>query len=332
MLRLGTVALVFTAISAVLVPAAPSLRAHPRRQSGGDTGEEVVANLAAGRAVVLVAKDGIVVGTTESRAEPETLPPLIVPLSGGRVAVLLGAVEWREPSSGKPSVRLDLEFRKAAALTSAPKSLQAHGPSDLEDVGLAFLEPLRAAAAKLHRKIALPENEPIVEILIVGYAPDYGPEVWSLRYPLVQEPMRGDFWHTRVLRPHFLQLYPPEKGQPRTLIEVRYPLPGAGSPALLELLKNGDPRLSRLRSSDDAQAGAIDRILRGESHRVPMAVAREFLLAALNGIAEQDARQLMVTIGEQKGLEWVRGEEFSAPVVEEKKREPGAPTLRGKRP
>lgn len=330
-LRTAANSLVFALICVAIIPGAARLRAR-RQRSGGETGEEVVANLAAGRAVVLVAKDGIVVATVESRAEPETLPPLIVPLNGGRVAVFLGAVEWREPFSGQPPERLDVEFRKGAARAAPPKNLEAGGGTDLEQIGLAVLDPLRAVAGKLHRKIEMPENEPIVELLIVGYSPDYGPEVWSLRYPLVQEPMRGDYWHTRILRPRFLQLYPPEKGQPRTLMEVRYPPAGANSAALLDLLKGGDPRISRLRSSSTAQADAMDRILRGDSTKVPMAAARDFLLAALNGIAEPDARQLMITIGEQKGLEWVRGEEFSVPAYEEKNRQPGAPTLRGKRP
>lgn len=330
--RLVVMALVLALVCAVIFPGAALLPARRPPQSAGEAGGEVVANLAAGRAVVLVAKDGIVVATLESRTEPETLPPLIVPLSGSRVAVLLGAVEWREPATGAPPLRLDVEFRRAGGQVASPKSLEDQSGTDLEQIGLAFLEPLRAAAARLHRKIEMPENEPILEILIAGYAPNYGPEVWSLRYSLVQDAMRGDYWHTRILRPRFLQLYPPEKGQPRTLMEARYPLAVANSPSLLDLLRGGHPRLNRLRSSNAAQADAMDRILRGESPRVPMVAARDFLLAALNGIAEPDARQQMVTIDEQKGFEWVRGEEFSVPPVEEKNREPGAPTLRGKRP
>src|SRR5208282_137033 len=73
-----------------------SSRVRPPQQAAG----EVVANLAAGRVAVLIAKDGIAVATAQSQYEPGTLPPLIVPLGGLRVAILLGPVEWTWPGTG----------------------------------------------------------------------------------------------------------------------------------------------------------------------------------------------------------------------------------------
>src|SRR5574341_1138988 len=59
--------------------------------------EEVVANLATGRALFCVTKEGIVVATVHSpapSADPGARAPAVVELPGGRIAILLGAVEW----------------------------------------------------------------------------------------------------------------------------------------------------------------------------------------------------------------------------------------------
>lgn len=303
--------------------------ANPQTNQGED--EEVVANLAAGRAVVLVGKDGIAVGTLESRAEVDTRPPLIVPLGSYRVVVLLGAAEWITPGSTRPPLRMDIELRRAASQLAGFNREQATETSDIEAIGIAFLEPLRAAAARLHRKLAWPQDELLVELLLVQYVEAYGPEVWSIRYNLEQDPLRGDFYRTRVPRPHYLQLYPPDKGQPHTLIESSYPHTGARLPLLVDLLKSNDPRLARLRSADEQLARAADRLDRGESRKLPADECLQFLRAALNSVAEEKSRQMIAVIREQKGLEWVAGEEEVATgPVNDKSREPGAPTLRKK--
>ena len=64
-----------------------------------ESAEEIVANLCAGRVVIGVAKDGIVVATAENPIEPETRPPMIVPLSDERVAILFRA----PPIGGYPA-------------------------------------------------------------------------------------------------------------------------------------------------------------------------------------------------------------------------------------
>jgi hypothetical protein len=293
--------------------------------------EEVVANLAAGRAVVVVAKDGIVVGTLESHTEADTRPPLIVPLGSYRVIVLLGAAEWVTPNAIRPPQRMDVELRHAAGEAPAFSKKQASETSDIEGLGLAFLEPLRAAAARLHRKLVWSADEALVELLLVQYLENYGPEVWSIRYGLEQEPLRGDFYRTHVSRPRYLQLYPPEKGQPHTLVEASYPHTGAPLPFLADLLRRNDPRLARLRSADAQLANAAQRLDRGEAQKIPADECLQFLRAALNSVAEENARQMIAVIHEQKGLEWVAGEEEVATgPANEKPREPGAPTLRKK--
>src|SRR5438309_1139415 len=64
-----------------------SLRAQENEQ-------EVVANLAAGRVVLYVARDAIVIGAVEQHVEPDSRPPLVLPLGERRLGILLGAVEW----------------------------------------------------------------------------------------------------------------------------------------------------------------------------------------------------------------------------------------------
>ena len=300
------------------------------RAPGSEQDQEVVANLSAGRVVIYVAKDGIVIGSLENRFEAETRPPVVVPLSRRRIGVFLGAVEWVLPGSGRKLVRLDRELPKLVGEIAGSRRLEPEQASDIENIGVAVLEPLRAAAQQLHRKIELPPEEPLVELLLAGYAEEYGPEVWLLRYRIVQEPLRGDYWRTRVLRPSYTQLYPPEKGQPRTLIEVHYP-PGDGGAALLDLLNRNDPRLERIRTANPRMTRATERLARGESHKALLDDASEFLRAALGALALPEARPILAVIQEQRGFEWLLPpSELPEKAGEAQPHEPSAPTLRKK--
>jgi len=202
-------ALVFC-VSPWILPS--SLRAQENEQ-------EVVANLAAGRVVLYVARDAIVIGAVEQHVEPDSRPPLVLPLGERRLGILLGAVEWVWPASGRPLVRLDRDLPALLSEATRPQPKPEMGQaSDIEVIGVTFLESLRAVTNQLHHKLDLHPDEPVAELLVVGYEPGYGPEVWLLAYRLAQEVLRGDYWRTRVLRPSYTQLYPPEKGQPRTLL------------------------------------------------------------------------------------------------------------------
>lgn len=293
--------------------------------------QDVVANLAAGRVVLWVADKGIVIGAVEHRVEPGARPPFIVPLGAHSVGILLGAAEWISPASGRPPVRLDRELTVLASEASRfrPATDPYLAASDIESIGVAFLERLRAVAGELHRKLDLQPEEPLVELLLVDYAQNYGPEVWLLRYRVAQEALRGDYWRTRVLRPSYTQLYPPEKGQPRTLIEVRYP--DDAGPALLDLLKQNDPRLTRLSTADARMARAAERVARGESHKASVGDATEFLRATLDVVGGTEVKQILGVLYEERGLEWVLAPpEPPEKAQEEKPHEPGAPTLRKK--
>ena len=314
-----------------------SAGAQARQSEGGQApigqppvGDEVVANLAAGRVVIYVARDAIVIGLYENRCEPETRPPVVVPLSGRRVGILLGAVDWQLADSRTSLLRLDQQLPRLVSEVTGMKRLQQEQDSDLEAIGMAMLEPLRAAVERLHHKLAVGPEDPIVELLLVGYLEEYGPEIWSLRYRIVQEPLRTDFWRTRILRPQYTQLYPPEKGEPRTLVEFRYP-PEDKSPTMLELLAR-DPRLARLRTGDLQMTRAVQQLDKGESHKALADDAAVFVQAALNAIIEKDTALGVGLIRERGGFEWRLAPPQRAEKAEEEKREPGAPTLRKKPP
>ena len=304
----------------------------PKARAQGE--QEVVANLAAGRTVVYVAGNGVVVGTVApaaASAEAGSHPPPVLPLGGSRIGVLLGAIEWLSPASGRPPVRLDHELPRlaseAAPLRRQPEPSQA---SDIEAIGVVLLERLHAAASQLHHKLDLKPDEPLLELLLVNYVEDYGPEVWMLRYRIAQDAWRGDYWRTRVLRPSYTQLYPPEKGHPRTLIEVRYP-PEEPGPALMDLLTQDDPRLARLRGADEPMTRATERLVRGETNKGSVDDAAAFLRAALPAVYGTDAKLALGVLREHHGFEWVvEPPELPHPAQEGKPREPEAPTLRKK--
>jgi hypothetical protein len=296
---------------------------------------EVVANFSAGRVIIAVAKDGIIIVTIENKIEPEARGPIVVPLSAKRIAVLLGATEWLSPDAAALPVRLDGELPKVMGAVAGGKRLQQEQVNDLEALGIGFLEPLRKAAARLHSRVRLAADEPLVELLLIGYEENYGPEVWSLRYRMVQDPLRGDYWQTRVLRPSYNQHYPPEKGHARTLVEASYP-PVAGESTLLEALLAGGVAMPALQNPAAPPGRAWLKLQAGESHKAGV----DDLLALVRGsIAATVPEGKAVAIGVIRdqvragGFEWiVPPAETPAQRAEEQKGEPGAPSLRRKPP
>ncbi len=316
---------------ATLVGSAANSPGAPVRAIWSAPQEEVVASLAAGRVVILVTRDAILIGAAENPIEPETQPPLVVPLSDRRAGILLGPVVWSWPNSGREPVQLGLELRKAmgAAVGQGPGRLATEHAGDLEQIGLTMLEPIREVAARIHHRLDLGPDEPLIELILAGYLEGYGPEVWSLRYRVRQEPLRGDYWGTRVLRPQYIQHYPPEKDQPRTIIELRYP-PGDDSPRLVELLAQGDARLLRLSGADEGMAELFAQLEKGELHKAKSESAMEFLRTALNLLAQPEHALVVAKIEERMGFNWVLAPPEPMEKAEQEKRPPGAPTLRRK--
>jgi hypothetical protein len=296
--------------------------------------DEIVANLAAGRVVIAVVKDAILIGTVENAIEAETRPPTPVELSGNRAAIMLGPVEWVAPASRVELAQFNRELphlRSQAPASRAPRLAQgAEGneASDIESIGQGLLERLSEVARGLHNRITLPSNEPLAELVIADYLPAYGPEVWQMSYGLEQLQQHGDYWDTRVERPKYLQFWPPEKGQPHTLVEFHYP-PEQPSRSLLELLRMKDPRLEKLCVADQKMKEVADRFVAGESGKLGAAETTAFLRAALNVIAP-DARQTMATVGRESGFAWVLkppAEPKGPTLQREPQRPEGAPSL-----
>jgi hypothetical protein len=279
------------------------------QQEPGASNEETVASLAAGRVVIAVVKGAILVGTVENPIEADTHPPIPVAIGSQRVGVILGAVRWSSPSTQREIARLDedLPHMHSTAVTQTPHlTVGATGAeaSDLEMVGRGMLDRLNEVAQDLHSKVDMPANEPLAELIIADYFPSYGPEVWQLAYGMKQQEETPGYFTTRVLLPSYVQLWPPEKGQPKTLVEFAYP-PENPPPTLLDLLKQKDPRLQSLIASDAKMAGVARLLLSGDSNKVLPADATQFLRAALDAIEPPKARETMAMIDEENGISWI---------------------------
>ncbi|HYL69198.1 MAG TPA: hypothetical protein VEX69_08525 [Candidatus Limnocylindria bacterium] len=307
---------------------------HAQAQEPTETpGDEIIANLAAGRVIIAVVKDAIIVGTVENPIEAGTYPPIPVPLGSRRMGVMLGAVDWFSVTSQQELARLDRELPHlhSRMIPQDPRLLQPQEgaeATDIQAIGQGILERLNQVVKPLHNKIDLPADEPVVELILADYIEGYGPEIWQAMFPLQQDPERGDYWDTRVLRPRYFQFWPPEKGEPRTLVEFHYP-PGDTSPTLLDLLRKNDPRLVRVRESSDAQVSHVaDSLLHGESNKVLAADAIQFLRAALAATSSPHSRQTMAAIGLQTGFEWILPPPPEPKRPGQKKERPeGAPSL-----
>jgi hypothetical protein len=295
-----------------------------------DRADEIVANLAGGRVIVHVARDKIVFAAIDQPVEPSSIPPRVLNIDRTHIGVLLGASEWRSPADPKP-VRLDKDFPQLSGKDPHYAVNPDEVAPDLDVIGVAFLERLRPLVSQLHHKIEFKPEEAIFEVVVIGYAPDdYGPEVWTLEYRIQQEEIatRGDFWQTRLLRPRFTQLYPPEKHAPKTLVEIRYPTTIQG-PTLQQLIQGNDPDLDNLSRGDPKFSKVMESIDRGQANKAVPEDATDFLRAALPLISDK-AKFILGTMTE-RGFDWiVPPDEPVEKAKEDKNKPPEAPTLRKK--
>src|SRR5258707_6401298 len=145
--------------------------------------DEIVANLAGGRVIVHVARDGnIVFAAINQPVEAGGVPPRVLEVDSKHVAVLLGASEWRLPADPNP-VRLDRNFERLHARDPKYQYNVGEAEPDLETIGVAVLEKLRPLTSQLHHKIDLPPDDPLLQMVLICYAPNnYGPEGWTVGY------------------------------------------------------------------------------------------------------------------------------------------------------
>jgi hypothetical protein len=333
---LSTLANAYFQIALVLFSTAVVPNFAFAQENAGAPTEEIVVNLASGHVVIAVVKDAILIGTVETPIEPLTHVPTPVELGSERAGIILGAVDWFSPSSQKTLARLDRELphlhSEIPGQKAPPHLAQSQGgdeAADIEVIGQGLLERLNGLALAIHGKLDMPAKEPIAQLIIADFLSNYGAEVWTATYTLKQSQQRGDFWATSVLRPVYLQFYPPEKGQPHTLLEFNYPSEGA-APTLLSLLQSGDPRLAKVKESDPKMAEVASRFQSGESNKALAADAIQFLRASLDAIAPPNSRQTMVVIQPETGVKWILApppEPQQPEKLQQQQRPPGAPTL-----
>jgi hypothetical protein len=291
--------------------------------------KEVVANLASGRVIIWFTHDAMLVGAVSHNTEPGSHSPLFVPLNNGHVAVLLGAVEWQEPNSGKAPVRLDTVLQGIQqAANHSLEGLQPNEAGDIEVMGMTFLNCLRPVVADLHHEVPMKSDQPLVQVVLAGYEKDYGPEAWVLTYHLQQRELRDDYWDTLVSRPDYTQLYPPEKKDPRTLLEVRFPADAGGGPTLAELLGENDPRLVPLRSADPKVGQAVQQLVDGAGQKADSVPATTFFQAALKATSAPDAKLTLAILHEGDRFDWIIPPPEGELKPGEQKRDSDAPTLR----
>jgi hypothetical protein len=290
--------------------------------------DEIVANLAGGRAIVHVAKEGIVFAAINQPVERNSIPPRVMELDATHIGILFGASEWRIPADPKP-IRLDRNFQHVGRADPRYQS-PGEGETDLETIGVAFLEKLRPLVSQLHHKVDFAPEEPIFQIVMIGYAPnDYGPEVWVVEYRMEQEQVaaRGDYWQTRIQRPRFTQLYPPEKHAARTIVESRYP-PDLKGATLAELIQGNDPNITHLGSGEPRFAKVLENVRGGQAQKAAPVDSADFMRAVLPLISG-NASFVLGTMDERRGFEWmVPPEEPVEKAQEDKNRPPDAPSLR----
>jgi hypothetical protein len=300
----GNVTLFVLAIALLLSP-----RPVAAQQVQELPSEDIVVNFAAGRVVIAVVKDAILIGTIEDRIEMQTHPPIPVAMNRVRAGILLGAVDWFSPSSQLQLARLDIELPRLHGhfVTPGPHINQVQTTaeaSDIENVGQNLYERMNTVVGNLHGKLDWPQDEPVAQLILADYIQGYGPEVWELTFNLKQQMQRLDYYDTQVSHPTYFQSWPPEKGQPRTLVEFQYP-PEKATPTLLDLLRRKDPRLEKICASDAKMRQVADLFLQGQSGKIIAADATQFLRAALAVLAPQDARQAMAIIGIESGFDWI---------------------------
>jgi hypothetical protein len=325
----GGVALALAGMLGTLVPSAlpPAKAAQVRAVN-------IALRQAVGRVVFCVTKDTIVVAAADDGAAaalwaPGSTPPrlpAIAPLGAGRVAVVLGATDWTR-DDGEP-VLLDEELpavaRKVISATEKADPLD-QSANDIEAIGVALLEFVRPFVDDIHYKLDLAADEPLIEVLLAGYAEDYGPEIWDLRYRVQQRNLGNDYWSTRPLRPSYYQLYPPEKGRPRTFIEAQYPakLPPLG----LARAAQSDPAVIPIRNSSPEISAAVTAILNGESNKADTRPAEDFLRLALPVVAGAQAKLAIAAVDQRYRFQWLLTPE-NAPPAPAETGEPERPSLR----
>src|ERR1700739_2779449 len=71
--------------------------------------DEIVANLAGGRALIHVTRDSILFAAIDHPVEAKSVPPRVVSLGSSHIGIFFGASEWQSPAQPRP-IRLDRDI------------------------------------------------------------------------------------------------------------------------------------------------------------------------------------------------------------------------------
>ena len=293
---------------------------------------EIVTSLTGGRVILHFAKEAILFAAVDQPVEQGAPPPRVVDVDSQHIAILFGASEWRSLADPKP-IRMDRNIQRIAGRDPRDGSYGGEADPDLEQMGIEFLEKLRPLVSQLQRKIDFPADQPFFELVVIGYGPkNYGPEAWTVEYRITQQLLTSqeNFWQTRILRPRFTQIYPPEKHAAKTLVEAVFPGDAQG-PTLQTLLEGNDPRFSGFRS-DAKLSKALDLIIKGQAQKVEPADAAE-LLRSVVPLLYPKQNFFLGKMEDQRGFAWILPPEEPVEKAEkdDKNRPAEAPSLR-KRP
>ena len=263
-----------------------------------DREEEIIANLAGGCVIVHVARDTIVFAAIDHAVESNSIPPRVAGVDSTHIGVLFGASEWRIPADPKP-IRLDRNYQRVGP-QAREDTVPGEAEPDLELIGTVFLEKLRPLVGRLHHKVDFSPDDPVFQMVIIGYAPGgYG---------------------------HFTQLYPPEKHAPHTLVESRYPANLKG-PTLEEMIKSNDPRLGAVLHEPRFEK-VLENLRGGTAQKAAPADSIDFMRAVMPLLAGNSS-YVIGTMDEQHGMNWVvPPSEPIEKAEEDRNRPPDAPTLR----
>jgi hypothetical protein len=307
------------------VVAAPAA-GKPSQTVSSDQVSEVAATLASGRVTIIAAHDGFVVAAIGKPLEPGDFLPLIVPLGENDLVVALGAVDWVEPPTGRPVLRLSsqLPVLMRGVSGNAPRLSSDTNFSNIDRIGLAVLGPLRDAARNLHAKIQLPENLPLAELILVRQPVENTGSVWDLSYWLHQRFLQQNFWDTEVQRPRLSRMFP-VKNDKSGFLEVSYP-PGDQSPGPIDWLSHPTGRLAQYVEAHPKLAKAQQRIAEGKGGKVKLAQLVPLMKTALQTMVPASTPKSLASLSWDTGFAWVIK---PPPLPHAKtKRPPGAPTLR----
>ena len=308
--------------------AVPFLCTAPLFAQNGSSEEvrQVVATLATGRVTAMGGHNGLIVAAVgTSSFEPGSLPPLIVPLENGDIAVVLGADDWVEPApANRTLLRIDQRLPQLTntVAANAPSLNPGTNISDIAQIGLALLEPLRAAAENLHEQIHLPENLPLAELLLIRHTRQHPLVVWDVSYWIHQKFWQENFWATEVDRPRYMQLYPTKQDR-SNIVEVSYP-PGETSTGLSAWLADPTGPFAQAIEAEPKLAAAQRQVAQGKTGKVHMSELVPLVKTALETMTPSTAVKAMVAIDDATGFSWIFQPAVSRTVV---KRPSGAPTL-----